>query len=336
MYGKSGRKKAFLENGSMLLEKLVAACDGRPVPIRSFSYAELRSATHNCDPQIVLRAEDYCKWFKGSLEGRTISIKKYNGYLSSLEYVFTDIVISAKMRAHKNVQKLIGCCLETQFPILVHESIASETLADRIHAFDNEVPRQQRQPMPWRRRLRVARDIAHAISYLHTAFARPIIHRRISVHAIVFDQHDVPKLSNFFDCVTIPEGETCARVPYSGSLGYLCPDYFHTSYVTEKTDVYSFGMLLLVLLTGRDAIDLLHSATIDEEDTHYHVEEYMRNRQVNEILDAAIMAKAGGTDMEQLQAVLQLALMCVGVDPKMRPTMVDVAKQLRQIDRLVP
>ncbi|XP_042964522.1 non-functional pseudokinase ZED1-like [Carya illinoinensis] len=274
MYGKSGKKKAFLENGSMLLEKLIAACDRRPVSIRSFSYAELRSATNNCDPQIVLCAEGYCKWFKGSLEGRTISIKKYNRYLSSLEYVFNDIAISAKMRAHKDILKLIGCCLETQFPILVHESIASETLADRTHAFDNEVPRQQRE----------------------------------SVHAIVFDQHVVPKSSNFFYCITIPEGEICVGVPYSGALGYLCPDYLHTSYVTEKTDVYSFGMLLLVLLTGRDAINLLHLATIDEEDTHYHVEEYMRNRQVNEILDAAIMTEAAGTGMEQLQAVLQLAL----------------------------
>lgn len=72
-------------------------------------------------------------------------------------------------------------------------------------------------------------------------------------------------------------------------------------------------MLLLVPLTGRDAIGLLHSATIDEV-TPYHVEEYIRNRQVYEILDAAIMTEAQGTGMEQqLQAMLQLALMCIGV-----------------------
>ncbi|KAG6636973.1 hypothetical protein CIPAW_11G148000 [Carya illinoinensis] len=319
MAGKTRGGKAFLENGSMLLEKLVAACNGRPIPIRIFSYHELVSATNNFDSGLVLRVDAYYIWYKGSHEGRTISIKKHGSNPCPIESIFTDIAISAKIRPHKHAVKLIGCCLETPLPILVYESITNGTLAARIYASDDDGVPQQRRPMAWQRRLKIARDISHAISYLHTAFSRPIIHRQISVFSIVFDQHDVPKLSNFFDCITIPKGETCVCVSFSGyGRGHQCPNYVQTPYVTEKTDVYSFGVLLLVLLTGRRAP---------------HMVESVRNRRINEIVDAAILAE-GGADMErQLQAVLQLALACVDLEPEIRPTMVDVAKELRRIDR---
>ena len=81
------------------------------------------------------------------------------------------------MSAHNNVLKPIGCCLETQSPILVYEFAANGTLANRIYVFS--VTQQQHQPMMWARRLKIAREIAHAISYLHTAFSRPIIHMTI-------------------------------------------------------------------------------------------------------------------------------------------------------------
>lgn len=329
MTGKREREKAFLENGSMLLEKLVSACNGRPTPIRIFSYQELVSATNNFDSELVLRVDAYYIWYKGSLEGRTISIKKGKtisikkdeSHSLQIDRIFTDVAISAQMRPHKHAVKLKGCCLETTIPILVYESISNGTLAAQIYDFDGDGVPQKSRPMTWQRRLKIARDISHTISFLHTNFSRPIIHRQISVFSIVFDQHDVPKLSNFFNCIAIPEGETCVRVPFTEyGRGYQCPIYVQTSYVTEKTDVYSFGVLLLVLLTGRRAPHMVGSVI---------------NPRINEIVDAAILAEEGGVGKEQqLQAVLQLALACVDLEPEIRPTMVDVAKELRRIARL--
>nr|XP_023924819.1 non-functional pseudokinase ZED1-like [Quercus suber] len=207
------REKAFLENGSKLLEKLIASCNGKPIPIRTFSAQQLRQATNN-----------YCEhlgkyWYKGSLEGKIVLVNRFSG--SGAHLTINDIVISAQMSAHSNVLKPIGCCLETTPLILVYEFAANGFLADQIYV--KRVTELQHQPMVWERRLKIARQISHAISYLHTAFPRPVIHMFMHMRDILLDEHDVPKLSNFIYSISIPEGETDVKGFWGIQNVRFCP-----------------------------------------------------------------------------------------------------------------
>ncbi|KAF3959032.1 hypothetical protein CMV_016117 [Castanea mollissima] len=304
------RERAFYENGSLLLEKLIVCCNAKPIPIRTFSPQQLLLATNNFSSSEQLLI-GFPIWYKGSLEGRIVLIKRFDG-LANL--AINDLVISAQMSGHSNVLKPIGCCLHTPSPIFVFEFPANGFLADRIYV--SRVTELQHQPMGWERRLKIARQIAHALSYLHTAFPRPVIHMSIHMRSILLDEHDVPKLSNFYFSVSIPEGE--ADVEAHRAFYVNAPEFTASRKVTEKFDVYCFGQLLLELLTGKDIHNRAQGSCI------------------NEIVDPAILAEdgEGGVSLEhQLQAVVDLALTCTVEDPQRRPTMVDVTKQLRRIER---
>ena len=223
------------------------------------------------------------------------------------------------------------------------EFAANGFLSDRIYV--SRVTELQHEPMEWERRLKIARQIAHALSYLHTAFPRPVIHMAINLHCILLDENDVPKLSDFYCSVSIPEGETDVNAPfifrfYAPFIFRFCaPELKATGKVTEKADVYDFGLILLELLTGEDSLNITRF-TIDKDSS---LVAYIHNRAqgscINEIVDPAILAEygEGGVSLlRQLQAVLDLALTCTEEDPQRRPTMVDVTKQLRRIERFVP
>ncbi|XP_050246444.1 serine/threonine-protein kinase ZRK3-like isoform X10 [Quercus robur] len=323
---KRREERAFYENGSLLLEKLIASCNAKPIPIRTFSAQQLRQATNNFSSEQLVTG--FSIWYKGSLEGRIFLIKRLDQFS---DLAINDLVISAKMSGHSNVLKPIGCCLHTPSPIFVFEFATNGLLADRIYVS------RRRQPMVWERRLKIARQIAHALSYLHTAFPRPVIHMAISMRCILLDENDVPKLSSFYHSVSIPEGEADVE-GFDGIryLGFCTPEFIATGKVTEKADVYNFGRFLLELLTGEDSRKISR-LTIDEDAT---LIAYIHNRAqgscINEIVDPAILAEdgEGGASLEhQLQAVVDLALACTEEDPQRRPTMVDVTKQLRRIER---
>ncbi|KAL4618658.1 hypothetical protein ACB092_06G026600, partial [Castanea dentata] len=274
------KERAFLENGSMLLEKLIATCNGRCIPIRNFSIEELMRANNNYDNCQSLG------WYKGSLEWRIIFIRH------------------------------IGCRLDTRPPTLVYEFVANGTLADRIHGTGDL---QGQQPLTWVSRLK--REIAHVTSYIHTAFSRHIFDMGINIQNIFLDEQGVPKLSTFGLSLTIPEGETHvetdAVVAYPG---YAPPD---------------FSMLLLELLTGEHSYDKIRL----RNDRYVCLVVYMHNHAqghcINEIVDLAMLVGEEGTSLEwQLQGVLDLALRCTDEDPERRPTMVDVTKELRRIERI--
>uniref|UniRef100_A0A7N2LZC9 Protein kinase domain-containing protein n=1 Tax=Quercus lobata TaxID=97700 RepID=A0A7N2LZC9_QUELO len=327
------RERAFLENGSMVLEKLIVSCNGRPTPIRSFSCEEIERATNNYDPCRIFHRDLLYEWYNGSFEGRMVSIKKYIKKFE--EAVFTDIAISAKMSPHNNVLRLIGCCLETQIPTLVYESAANGSLAYRWGVSNSSLngEQQQREPMAWQSKLKIAREIAHAIAYLHTAFSRPIIHRDIKQGNIFLDEHDVAKLTDFSESISIPEGEThIVDRHVIGSRGFVCPHYATTLRITEKIDVFSFGSFLLELTTGQRIYHLAKTA----DDEGVELEDYIENVTINEIVNLAIQAGQRGAVVEQqAQAAVKLALLCREKDPEIRPNMVDVTKELRKIERLV-
>ena len=326
------RERAFYENGSLLLEKLIASCNAKPIPIRTFSAQQLYQATNNFSSE--LRGDFWSYWYKGSLEGRIVLIKHLH-YTFLVDFAINDLVISAQMSAHSNVLKPIGCCLHTPSPFLVFEFAANGVLADRNYV--SRVIELQHQPMVWERRLKIARQIAHALSYLNTAFPRPVIHLHINLRSILLDEHDVPKLSNFHFSVSIPEGETDVVTRFFPWFG--APEIKTTGKVTEKADVYDFGRFLLELLTGEDSCNITRF-TIDK-DSQRTLVAYIHNRGqgncINEIVDPAILVREGGASLEQqLQSVVDLALTCTEEDPERRPTMVDVTKELRRIESFVP
>ncbi|KAG2694327.1 hypothetical protein I3760_08G137800 [Carya illinoinensis] len=321
--GERDREKAFIQNGSRVLEKLVATSNGKPIPIHNFSYEELRTATNDFDPHLIIHRNRWYKGYKGYIKDRIAFIKKAT--CDSAEEVFTDIAITVKVSDHKNVLKLVGCCLETEIVILVYEFAGKGTLRDRFVVSD--------EPMTRQGRLKMAREIAHATSYLHTAFSRPIIHTNINLDTVFVDQNDIPKLTGFSFSLIIPEGEIHVNDNWKRGMTTLfqCPNYFATGCITEKTDVYCFGWLLLELLTGKRCLD---SWQIGPK---LNVLSQFRNSPINTIVDPEILAGEGRVGVEQqLQAAMDLAFSCIVEDPIKRPTMVDVTKELRRIERSIP
>ena len=326
------RERAFYENGSKLHEKLIASCNGRPIPIRSYSCEELQGATNNFDRSRIFHTDGLYEWYNGSFEGRMISIKKHLQH--HRDDIFTDIAVSAKMSTHNNVLKLIGCCLETQIPISVYESAANGSLKDRVKVTSHDGAQQhRREPLSWQSRLKIAREIAHAISYLHTAFSRPIVHRDVKPGNVFLDQNDVAKLTDFSLSILIPEGETHVEDDVCGTCRFICPHYACTGHITEKVDVFGFGSFLLELLTGQRLYELFSTTDYFSDDDF---ENDRKRFTINEVVDPAILVgEEGSVVWQQLQAVLRLALICRKKDPEIRPDMVDVTKELRKIERFI-
>ncbi|XP_028084203.1 wall-associated receptor kinase 2-like [Camellia sinensis] len=263
-----------------------------------------------------------------------IFVKKYddpNGHLHSNEvksFAIRGLVVTTLMSNHKNVLKLIGCCLDFEFPASVYECTGSiESLANRLYERKGDIMENTGLLM-WKSRLKIAYDIAYAIVYMHTAFLTPIIHRDLAPGHIIINQFGVAKLIDFSLSIPIPPGKKQVEDLVIRTYGYADPEYVHTGILTEKSDVCGFGMILLELLTREKAYD--NKRGNNRELLNNCVEDYVDNDQFNELVDPRILE--GGTVQEQqFQVVIALALRCTQENREDRPEMIYVAKELRRI-----
>ncbi|KAB5529296.1 hypothetical protein DKX38_019377 [Salix brachista] len=326
---KVNKETAFIRNGSKLLENLVHICDGKCNSIRRFSATELEKATNNYDPRKLLTSDGFYKLYKGFLQGRPVSVKKFEDGDKWYEYCFNDIVYSSKMSVHKSCVKLLGCCLETQIPILVFEYVGDRTLGDCLWGSEEARCR----PLLWIPRLKIAMDMANAVAFLHAAFARPIVFRNIKPKNILLDDNHEAKLSDFSLSISIPEGESHVKgATVSGTLGFMAPEYCTTADFNEKQDVYNIGVILLMLLSGRYPKD--SSRPEEEIFLLIHVEDCVEDDRLNEVIDSTIIAEGAWPGKEQqLQAFAALALRCISEVAEDRPSMIDVSKELRKMHR---
>ncbi|KAJ6434447.1 hypothetical protein OIU84_018040 [Salix udensis] len=323
------KETAFIRNGSKLLEKLVDIWDGKCNSIRSFSAAELEKTTNNYDIRKMFFRNPFYKLYKGFLQGIPVSVKKFEDDDRAYEYCFNDIVYSSKMSVHKSFVKLLGCCLETQIPILVFEYVGEWTLEDCLWG-----PEEARcRPLLWIARSKIAMDMANAVAFLHAAFAKPIVFRNIKPSNILLDDNHEAKLSDFSLAISVPEGESHVSDEVTGTIGFIAPEYLATNNFNEKQDVFSFGVFLLVLLSGQKAIDF---SRLPEEEVllRYQVKKCVEDDRLNKIIDSTIIAEGAWPGKEQqLQAFAALALRCISKVAEDRPTMIDVSKELRKIHR---
>ncbi|XWS10559.1 hypothetical protein CRYUN_Cryun38cG0006200 [Craigia yunnanensis] len=321
-------KEDFLVNGSILLEKLVAFSNGKCNSIRNFPYEELKRATNNFDPRQVIAVDSGYKLYKGFLQDRVISVKKFNEKdLAQYGYSFNEIVFASQTSVHKNFLKLLGCCLETEVPIIVFESVANGSLADHIYGPNKSLI----QPLLWKQRLKIAIQIADAVAYLHIAFPRTIVFRNIKPLNILLDENYVAKLFDFSLAISIPEGESHVQDEVAGAMGLISPEYLFTGYFNEKHDVLCFGVFLLVLLTGQMVVDFSRPRNGEDHLLVDYVKKYTEDN-LKHVIDPIILRQGSWSGKEQqMQSFIDIAFRCISKSAEDRPIMMHVSKELRQM-----
>ncbi|KAH0940983.1 LOW QUALITY PROTEIN: hypothetical protein HID58_000620, partial [Brassica napus] len=225
------RKKMFFHrNGDLLLQQELSTSEGRVEKTRIFSSIELEKATENFSENRVLG--------QGG-QGTVYKVKKSKVIdEDKLQEFINEVVILSQIN-HRHVVKLLGCCLETEVPMLVYEFIINGNLFKHIHEESDDYA------MIWGMRLRIAVDVAGALSYLHTSASSPIYHRDIKSTNILLDEKYRAKVADFGTSRSVTIDQTHWTTVVSSTVGYLDPEYYQSSQYTEKSDVYSFGVVLV-------------------------------------------------------------------------------------------
>ncbi|KAF5769568.1 putative protein kinase RLK-Pelle-WAK family [Helianthus annuus] len=317
------RKRFFKRNGGLLLKQEEEADPSLVDKTIHFTSHELQKATDNFNENRILGRGGQGTVYKGMLvDGRIVAVKKSKIVdESQLEQFINEVVVLSQIN-HRNVVKLLGCCLETNVPLLVSEFIPNGTLYDRLHNETDDFP------ISLDMRLQIATEIAGALSYLHSSTSIPIYHRDIKTTNILLDEKYRAKVSDFGTSRFVSLDQTHLTTLVKGTFGYLDPEYFQSSQFTEKSDVYSFGVVLVELLTGERPISLTRFGENRSLATHFMLA--MEEGRVMSILDATVIKE--GT-REELLIVANLAMRCLNMNGKYRPTMKEVAIELETIRR---
>ncbi|CAA7013603.1 unnamed protein product [Microthlaspi erraticum] len=316
------KKKFFKRNGGLLLQQQLHTREGSVEKTRIFSSVELEKATENFSENRILGRGGQGTVYKGMLvDGRTVAVKKSKVVdEDKLEEFINEVVILSQIN-HRHVVKLLGCCLETEVPILVYEFIPNGNLFEHIHEESDDYS------MIWGVRLRIAVDIAGALSYLHSAASSPIYHRDVKSTNILLDEKYRAKVSDFGTSRSVTVDHTHWTTVISGTVGYMDPEYYGSSQYTNKSDVYSFGVVLVELITGeKPVITLSKSQEIRGLAEHFRVA--MKENTFFEIMDARIR---DACKPEQVMAVANLAKRCLNSKGKKRPNMRQVSIELEKI-----
>ncbi|RHN69507.1 putative protein kinase RLK-Pelle-WAK family [Medicago truncatula] len=314
------KEEFFKQNGGLLLEQQIVKHGGSSKTLKIFTIEELNEATSNFNEGKILGQGGQGTVYKGVLEDKSIvAIKKSKiSDPNQIESFINEVAVLSQIN-HRNVVKLVGCCLETEVPLLVYEFIPNGTVYEHIH------DQNESRKLTWKTRLRIAKETAGVLAYLHSAASTPIIHRDVKSTNILLDENLTAKVADFGASKIVPLDKTQITTLVQGTLGYLDPEYFHTSQLTEKSDVYSFGVVLAELLTGEKALSF-GRPEVDRNLAMYFVS-WIKEDQLLHILDKNIDEK----NIEHLKEVALIAERCLRVKSEERPTMKEVAMGLEGI-----
>ncbi|XVE80999.1 hypothetical protein DITRI_Ditri15bG0027100 [Diplodiscus trichospermus] len=313
------KQKNFQQNGGILLREQLSKHEDCGETAKIFTAEELKKATNNYHESRILGQGGKGTVYKGILpDGQMVAIKKsIIGDQSQVQQFINEVIVLSQIN-HRNVVKLLGCCLETPVPLLVYEYVRNGTLFSHLH---NVAPASV---ISWETRLKVATETAEALSYLHSAASPPIIHRDVKLTNILLDENYNAKVSDFGSSRLIPSDKTQITTLVQGTLGYLDPEYLHSSLLTEKSDVYSFGVVLIELLTGLRVLSFERPE--QERNLSMYFVSLMKEGRLLYILDRRAL---NDKNIEQLKEVATLARRCVRVKGEERPTMREVASELQ-------
>ncbi|GKV50887.1 hypothetical protein SLEP1_g57567 [Rubroshorea leprosula] len=306
---------------SLLWQQQLSSTDGNVENTKTFSIKELKKATNNFNRNRILGQGGQGTVYKGMLvDGRIVAIKKSKVLDEEKVKDFINEVVILTQINHRNIVKLLGCCLETEVPLLVYEFIPNGTLFQYIHDENEDFP------LTWERRLAIASEVASALSYLHSAATIPIYHRDVKSSNILLDEKYRAKVSDFGTSRSIAVDQTHLTTNVLGTFGYVDPEYHQSGHFTEKSDVYSFGVVLVELLTGQKPVSLERVEGGRNLAPHFKLS--MEENNLFNILDARVKDSSAH---EEIIKVAKLAYRCLSLNGERRPRMIEIATELEQI-----
>ncbi|KAI3980731.1 hypothetical protein MKX01_025296 [Papaver californicum] len=300
-----------------------------PASTRFFSYKELKEATNNFESASVLGEGGFGKVFKGLLtDGTAVAIKKLTngGHQGDKEFL-VEVQMLSRLH-HRNLVKLVGyfSSRESSQNLLCYELVPNGSLEDWLHG-----PLGINCPLDWDTRMRIALDAARGLSYLHEDSQPSVIHRDFKASNILLENNFHAKVADFGLAKQAPEGQgNYLSTRVMGTFGYVAPEYAMTGHLLVKSDVYSYGVVLLELLTGKPPVDM--SQRSGQENLVTWARPILRDKdRLEELADPKLDCKY---PKEDYLRVCTIAAACVSPEASQRPTMGEVVQSLKMVQRI--
>lgn len=288
--------------------------------IRYFDLPTILTATNKFADTNKLGEGGFGPVYKGKLlDGKEIAVKRLSMRSSQgIEEFKNEVMLIAKLQ-HRNLVRLLGCCLERGEKLLVYEYLANCSLD--VFLFDPV----KRSKLDWTKRAHIIRGIARGLMYLHKDSRLKIIHRDLKVSNVLLDDEMNPKISDFGTARIFEGNQIEANTnKIVGTYGYMAPEYAMEGLFSVKSDVYSFGVLLLEILSGRKCSSVFNNC--DHGQSLVSSAWLLWNEEKGlELVDANLI---GSCPRNEALRLIHISLLCVQEDPSFRPTMSTVVLML--------
>ncbi|RZR82030.1 hypothetical protein BHM03_00008370 [Ensete ventricosum] len=219
--------------------------------VKIYSYNELRHATENFSLGNKIGEGGFGYVYKGKLkDGSIVAIKVLSSESKQGVREFLNELKAISTIAHENLVKIYGCCVEQDQRILVYNYVENNSLAQSLlgKGYSNI-------QFTWRIRTKISIGVARGLAFLHEEVQPHIIHRDIKASNVLLDKDLTPKISDFGLARLLPSNMTHISTRVAGTIGYLAPEYALRGQLTRRADIYSFGVLLLEIVSGRSNVN---------------------------------------------------------------------------------
>ncbi|BAT80734.1 probable serine/threonine-protein kinase PBL23 [Vigna umbellata] len=300
------------------IEQEIAKIGRGNITSQTFSYHELCVATGNFHPENMIGEGGFGRVYKGRIKSinKVVAVKKLNrnGFQGNREFLVEVLILS--LLHHPNLVNLVGYCADGEQRILVYEYMVNGSLEDHLL----ELP-EDRKPLDWQTRMNIAAGAAKGLEYLHEVANPPVIYRDFKSSNILLDENFNPKLSDFGLAKLGPTGDkTHVSTRVMGTYGYCAPEYASTGQLTTKSDIYSFGVVFLEMITGRRVLD--QSRSSEEQNLVTWAQPLFKDRR--KFTSMADPLLKGNYPAKGLHQALAVAAMCLQEEAHTRPLISDV------------
>ncbi|KAG1358940.1 putative receptor-like protein kinase [Cocos nucifera] len=291
---------------------------GKKGLLAMIEYSSLESATNKFSESNILGEGGFGCVYKGCFDGGILAaVKKLDGGGQDCEREFeNELDLLGRIR-HPNIISLLGYCIHGETRLLVYDLMQNGSLETQLHGPSHG------SALTWHIRMKIALDTARGLEYLHEHCSPPVIHRDLKSSNILLDSEFNAKISDFGLAVT-GGNHSKGSVKLSGTLGYVAPEYLLDGKLTEKSDVYAFGVVLLELLVGRKPVEKMAPSQCQSIVTWAMPQLTDRSKLPN-MVDPVIR---NTMDLKHLYQVAAVAVLCVQPEPSYRPLITDVLHSL--------